>query len=496
MVSNGKLGLHELVEDVLILILVDCDIVDVIAVSETSKYFHDLAFSRTIWYSLVTKLVHRGFIQEGKADDPCLAHLSTDQLVGRVKRILRGPETWTNTRSEHEYESPAPAGPAVRRAATLFRKLTRKPLADLQPLVEARRIVLRPGMAPNPGVPPGAWTLHWQSKAQLFPGGKYVLFNSRGRLQCWNVPEDRLIWTHIPSIDHASVIDFEVDMVKCGLAVVLACQRTWVAPHRSFVEIHTLNLATGVSDLELVSRVPECGHDFAHIDYVLCGDIVAVHLRLSSHLLLINWRKRCRITIASHISQMALAPGYLVVVLKGTAFGEYKLAVSRLASFTSWEPNDSLEEPSTRISITDLPLLPHTITLMGSPYYTKRRWIWLFESPLEQRRYKIWVHMWVDGGPALCSYHLATQDIRVPWRFLSLISMPAQMTPIGMSLSGHTLGFRAAANTPEIFPPVPASDHGQRVPEVIGQGPLVQMSSFSGALTSWDRKEVVVAYYE
>ncbi|KAJ7368906.1 hypothetical protein DFH08DRAFT_35660 [Mycena albidolilacea] len=219
--------LHDLVEDVLFVILIECDVAGVLALSETSRFFHHLAFTNTVWHSLVTELVQRGFIDH-RSDDEDLKDLSTEQLISIVKRILHGPKAWADKPSNAYSE-------ALRRSLNLFRKLVQKPAVEAAaPLGEAKRIVLHPEIAQGPAMSPFAdkWNM-----SKLLPGGKYVLFLNSARLECWSVFEDRLVWTHRPSMDLAWVHDFEVEMIECDLAVILTCQR--IDPGKLFVEIST-----------------------------------------------------------------------------------------------------------------------------------------------------------------------------------------------------------------------------------------------------------------
>jgi hypothetical protein len=107
----------------------------------------------------------------------------------------------------------------------------RKPAVEAAaPLGEAKRIVLHPEIFQGPAMSPFAdkWNM-----SKLLPGGKYVLFLNSVRLECWSVLEDRLVWTHRPSMDLAWVHDFEVEMVGCNLAVILTCQR--IDPDKLYV---------------------------------------------------------------------------------------------------------------------------------------------------------------------------------------------------------------------------------------------------------------------
>ncbi|KAF7352318.1 hypothetical protein MVEN_01195500 [Mycena venus] len=491
--TNRKLGLQDLVEDVLILILTECDVADAVALSATSKFLHNLAFTTTVWYHLVTKLAHRGFIDSGP-DDGFLKDLSTNQLIDLVKRTLRGPRSWSET-----YLEPSATEKTIRRAANLFRRFVRKPplqpplqfpLASV-PLVESRRIILHPEIT-------GLGILYWQNKSILLPGGKFVLFNNAGRLECWSVFEDRFVWKHNPSVDNASVLEFSAELVEDDQAVILTCQRTWAPSRKNFVEIWTLDLKTGASNLELVSRVPDSNSYSPYNDCALCGEIAAVFM-LSDDVLLINWRTNSRVMVLDDRSPITitLVPGYLVLSMPDSRTGsEYRLAVSPYGSITSWEPNDAQEEPSTRITVANFSVDGRdSIALPG---YITRRCLWASESPLQRGRFKVWLQ--VNHSTTLRSYEFVKQDTGtgVSWRFLSSILMPDNFDhPKGITFSGHVLGSCTSHFGLEVFPPVPANKNSpRRTVDSLTRSDYVYLSPFSGTLTYSTEKELVVVYYD
>ncbi|KAF7352319.1 hypothetical protein MVEN_01195600 [Mycena venus] len=365
MALGGNLSLHDLVEDVLVLILAECDVADVVAISVTNKYFHHLALSSAVWYPLVMKLAQRGFINSGP-DDENVKDLSIEQLIGLVKQMLRGPKSWTDTYSES-----SPAEKTVRRAANLFKKFVRKPRLASVPLLESRRILLHPMTSTGPGIS------HWYNKQKLLPGGKYLLFKNWIRFECWSVFEDKCIW----SMGSVCVLEFNAELVEDDRIVIVACQRTWAHPPKHFAEITTLNLKTGVSNSEVVSRVPGCTWaDDNTYDCAVCGDIAAVYFLWSDEVLLINWRTNSRILVLPDPSliAMALAPGYLFLSLRHSR-SRNRLAASPLASISSWEPNDSMEEPSAHIEVANLSIgVQDSIVLAGGIPCSR---LWIYESP-------------------------------------------------------------------------------------------------------------------
>jgi hypothetical protein len=59
---------------------------------------------------------------------------------------------------------------------------------------------------------------------ELLPGGRYVLFNNWRELECWDVKEDRLIWTHESTLGPTSspnVVAFAAEFVDDGTALMI-----------------------------------------------------------------------------------------------------------------------------------------------------------------------------------------------------------------------------------------------------------------------------------
>jgi hypothetical protein len=136
--------------------------------------------------------------------------------------MLRGPKAWTDTPSQSEHLAVPYGQTIVRRAINKLRKFIRKPplggLSSASP-VESRRIALHLEIDKDSDH-------SWKFKSKLLPGGKYVLFQNSGRVECWSVFEDRRIWTHAPSMDHTLVLDFEAEVTENDIATILTCQRT------------------------------------------------------------------------------------------------------------------------------------------------------------------------------------------------------------------------------------------------------------------------------
>ncbi|KAJ7462072.1 hypothetical protein FB451DRAFT_1267702 [Mycena latifolia] len=498
--SEGK-GLQDLVQDVLFLIFANCDIGSIVAIGGTSKYFHQLAFARNVWFPLVKNLVQRRFIDRGP-DDGELNDLSTKQLVDKVKRIVRGPRTW----SAHEPSQPSVVQTALRRSADWAKGVVHKSPASSKPTVppvESRRIILHPHIATGSGI------LFWENEPKLLPGGRYVLFQNWGKLECWNVFEDRLIWKHKCTMDGASVLAFAAELTDDDQAVILTCQRTWNNPRQNFIEVTTLDLQAGVSSLILVSRVPNSRTDGPYTGCTICGDIAVVELDELNQVLLINWRTSSCVVILTGNSQsgsrcssrIALAADYLVLT-RLSSRGELQLACGPLPPPVSWAPVDVVHEPSSSVSIGTLPtILADTITLNGRTFtLAARSLLSVHENPLEPGGFRVWFYLSGGGNVngVLCSYELAVRPSGVSWHWRSSVPVNGNLVSFGLavSYSGHSVGWRGQAM---IFPPVPLIDEDsepRRTLKLDKHGDFIHLSLYSGALTYATNKVLIIVYYD
>ncbi|KAJ7696101.1 hypothetical protein B0H17DRAFT_1054941 [Mycena rosella] len=374
-------GSQDLVEDVLILILAHCDVLSVLAIGATSKYFHHLAFTRSIWLALVTKLVQRCFID--RRPDQNLNDLSTEQLVDQVKRALHGPKTCLVRKS------PATSNP------------TSLP-------VESRRIILHTDVPQSPGSP-GLWFC--MSEPKLLPGGNYIL-QHWGILECWNVFEDKLVWKHACSMDNATVLMFAAELTDDDKLVILTCQHTWDHARTNFIEVTTLDILTGFASLVLVSLLPDSPQDNPYRGCAVRGDIAAVEL--GGQVTLINWRTSSCLAIltrnSQHTSKIALAANCLVLTLLSPR-GELQLACSPLPSPVSWAPINSVREPSSRITVKDLPIIfADTISLNGRTFTRGEPFLAVHESPVDPGRFRVWLHLENGEMGVLSSYEFVARE--------------------------------------------------------------------------------------
>ncbi|KAJ6486445.1 hypothetical protein C8R47DRAFT_1320915 [Mycena vitilis] len=483
-----KLGLCDLVEDVLLLILAECDILDVLAIGAVSKCLRRLACSHDMWALLVTNLTKRGFIDRQRDD---FEDLNTDQLVSLVKRPLRGPRTWAAASTKS----------LVQRSVNTLGKLVRKLSANPPSAGESRRIVLHPEITTGPGMQ------FKQNIAKLLPGGEFVLFLNSARLECWSVFEDRLVWKHAPTMDQVNVRDFDAELAGHQL-VILTCQRErgGHVAGKTFLEVCTLDTNSGLSCLELVTRVADAANaavDSPHWGCSVCGDIVAAYLYREHRVVLVNWRTRSQIVLetnTTHLhefeSQFVLVPDFLVSAQRDSN-GKQRLAVTPWASLGFWEPTSILKEPAAHIKAADIPVrTDDAIALQGHLSLSWRRSLWVHHNPLRRGRYKVWLHTVVDRNDRLCSYDLERRDGGMSWRLVSSTPMSGRIGPSGLALSGHAIGWHIGESGQMVFAPAHRdTDSGLRdILKIDGRSNLVHLSSYSGALTYSTRQEIVIVH--
>jgi hypothetical protein len=147
-------------------------------VHQTCRRLHALAFSKHVWVELLEYLNTRLFLPPGQ----CLRELSAAELIALAKRIAQGPQTWS------------PSHPS-------------------QPVL-TRQHVLHPQIRLRAGV------FQWEREAKLLPGGRHVLLNNRGVLECWDVAEDRLTWKYETSLT-GSLCEFAAEVVDNDQAAVI-----------------------------------------------------------------------------------------------------------------------------------------------------------------------------------------------------------------------------------------------------------------------------------
>ncbi|GLB39993.1 hypothetical protein LshimejAT787_0705030 [Lyophyllum shimeji] len=223
--SRHKPSMPVLVQDILLRILCSCDITTVLTATPVNRTFHALATSKYVWLGLLFDLHRRGFIDLRPGQR--LKDFSKDELVGLAKRAVHGPRTWATSDPN-----------------------------DLPAI--SRQVVLKNNIQRVAGV------LHWVNDPQLLPGGRFLLFQNRGTLECRSIIEDRSIWEYKSKARWTSstVQMYTSDMIYGGEAVILLLGiRTYESERKNFLEVVRLDLNTGLATSLLLKAAPDTSYD-------------------------------------------------------------------------------------------------------------------------------------------------------------------------------------------------------------------------------------------
>ncbi|KAJ6472439.1 hypothetical protein C8R45DRAFT_1013041 [Mycena sanguinolenta] len=243
--------LSNLAPDVIFSIFAHCDISSVISASQTCRYLHDLAFDKSVWLTLLDNLRRRSILDRTSN----LETLSVAELIGIVRRLITGPQTWSPGELDHDP------------VAEVSKTITLHPQIDL-----------------------GNWV-------KLLPSGCYVLFENQGALGCWSVVHDKLVWRHTSRLEHGTIARFAVEETDPGSAIVMICCCA-DQPHDrrriNFIEIVKVDFRTGTHNCLLAAPAPRS----RFIDSpVICGPLAAVSLDWDC--MVINWRAKSSVIIRS-----------------------------------------------------------------------------------------------------------------------------------------------------------------------------------------------------
>ncbi|KAJ7110492.1 hypothetical protein C8R44DRAFT_800118 [Mycena epipterygia] len=441
----------DLSEDVVCHTLCICDISSVISISQTNKYLHHLAFTRT-------DLRNRGFVDRLSADD--IQTLSTYDLVKTVRRLVVGPDAWSRPgiqRPEPEnpdYFSNRPSGHAGPTA-----------LGVDPPQSEAgAQIVLHPLMPPEL-IPP--------FRTEVLRRGKYVLFSDGQILGCWRVADNSLLGMYHSGLSSVYILDFAAEVLHGGeRANIVICIR-------STMPSNPWNFATGMT--ELLSLIECTNSDFQAPPFPKISSDVAVVRMYEGPLwveiyVIINWRAQCycKILCPIHVGSnfyMELIPGHFVLAWTPSSGTTHKITVGAIASLSGFYASVGQQDTAVPVLFSDIPdITSNTIKPNGELIRPRARiQIAVHESPLQRGTYLLWLDIQYYGPAGigntspedlslLCSFRLSLpgtggRRCRVQQRSCA----PAiHCTHIGgISYSGHTQSryWSALVGSLLIFPP-------------------------------------------
>ncbi|KAJ6501208.1 hypothetical protein C8R47DRAFT_259646 [Mycena vitilis] len=251
-------------EDVLVVVLTNCDVHTVLSASRVNKQIRTLALSKHVWLAIVEDLIARCFIDS--FSDPNLHKYSAAELREMVKRAVCGPSTWAN-------------------ACTGC-----TPVAHHKISVQSRCIAAGPG--------------NWSTYVKLLPGGQFfTLENYNGRLECWGIESGRCIWSYSEKRRTTYAVDILDDGYSARFLLPGSSERTF--------KIVEVNLLTGIAK-EVFQTPPEteiCGWWMVR-DAAISGDylMLTVHIDDSWAVLLINWKDCVYLLFHQYSTVQSLSP--------------------------------------------------------------------------------------------------------------------------------------------------------------------------------------------
>ncbi|KAJ7861150.1 hypothetical protein B0H13DRAFT_1900621 [Mycena leptocephala] len=316
--------------------------------------------------------------------------------------------------------------------------------------------------------PPGI-TYSKENPTKMLDGGEYVLFNNYTTTQCWNVHRDTLIWTYDKHDPESHVSQFAAGVVDGdGSANIIVCEWRWTPD--------------GVPD--------------------------------QSYCILMNWKTNSQFTLAPDTSDspyfvLPLVPNYLFILTNG-ASGEPCISIVKNTALSShWR---SIADPTTHDLVYPSQLeaiISESITFgnFGRRRPPLGRKLCVYESPLEEGTYRIWVGLssgifswstnsWSERG-VICSYYLSlptrdgdTTTLRTSTSASTNPTRNYGASPI--SYSGHTVG-HASDGQHKIYGP---SDSTMDLPvDFTRRSSYAHLSTYSGALVSLSNDNAIHTLY-
>ncbi|KAJ7662536.1 hypothetical protein DFH06DRAFT_1324906 [Mycena polygramma] len=451
--------------DVVFSIFAHCDISTVLYTSQskTCRYLHDLAFNKSVWLALVDNLRRRSMLDQNRT--PSLENLSTEEFVEVVKRLVTGPATWSPENSDSVAE--------VHATITLY-----------------------------PAVRTGAGILHWENVVKLLPNGRHLLFKNWTTLECWNVADDRLVWTHKSNLKHASVLEFAAEETGgVDALIVMVCLRTYPPGAHS-------ERKKAECRIRFLARAFDNPFSVPLIRGALA--VVATSEQQDSYMIL-NWKTKSYIMLKCRPvrhNALLLIPEHLILKTPSIPQDENDEEdeihiIAHDALRAHWAPTSSIGPTGDFASV-----WPHNLQKLSTIATPMKLNKWgdfsvmsVPDSPLRDGEYRLWVHAFDGTGHpvyvgALVGYQITLGwDGEPPrWRCLGLVT---PLTPAHyrsqIPYSGHILSLQWSPVF-RISPTRSSTLHA--TVDLPHSGNCVDVARYSGALTYSTHESIVVTYFK
>ncbi|KAJ6465020.1 hypothetical protein C8R45DRAFT_1174387 [Mycena sanguinolenta] len=433
---STALLLSDLAPDVIFSIFACCDISSVVSISQTCRYLHDLAFDKSVWLGLLDNLRRKSIL------DRCcsLETLSTDEMIGLVRHIITGPQTWS------------PLDP--------------EGVAEV-----SREITLHPTPSEDEYV------------AELLPSGRYVLFTDWTALGCWSVADDELVWRHTPAIDseHFGIEAFAAEEME-GSAVIMVCVRTH-PPNGdpiNYVEMIDVDFRTGAHSRLLAARAPGPAFGIRFARPVLRGELAAVELGQDTFMV-VNWRTQSYFILQHQNLPIALLPHHIMLMTDSNSLARQQIhLIANETLHVYWAPTIrvGLEGPAEfcPVSAEDIPKLAifeHADEQSGDEMY-------VYENPIQDGDYRVWIRGASDAANLSC-YSLSIPTNGQPgWRLKNRSTVLSAMR-LPVPYSGHSPDYRHTWKW-AVIPPRSSSENLARLNWQFSRAKIIDVASYSGAL--------------
>ncbi|RDB16905.1 hypothetical protein Hypma_002540 [Hypsizygus marmoreus] len=452
-----------LVDDVLLQIFCFCDILSILVLSQSSHHFHDLAFSKQVWLTLLSDLHRRNFID--LLPEQHLNQLTSNELVDLAKRTVSGPRSWS-----------CPAGPTITHQVVFTSSITN--LEDPSNYYS------------NCGI-------------RLLSGGQFVLFQHQATLECLSINGGKHVWQYRGSWEDYEVRSFAAEVVDEGQAVIIMVGVRISDQHRrNFVEILRLDLRMGSAKTLVLEPAPNTLDESPFTGFKICGDFAIANVQVADYILMFRLStgtsKRFK---ALGLQEIDLIPGHLLVL---TPNPTHVLATLELCV---WSLDSLFESTVHNPLVTDISSIS-TVTI-DAPINCAAR-LTSLPSPIHNDSSTLWICVKSTGrdqaGSLLHKYHIShAKGHPLSVELVATVKLDEShptacyvRIPLNISYSGRAEFFNHSSQQQRSFSFTSPDDD---IPlDLPGCGYYIHMSSYSGALTYvtehvWDER-IYVNYYE
>ncbi|KAJ7741987.1 hypothetical protein DFH07DRAFT_981031, partial [Mycena maculata] len=360
---------------------------------------------------------------------------------------------------------------------------------------------------------------------RLLSGGEYILLKN-ATLECWNIQQARLVWSHETNGPDPWLMQFGAEVVDGGDSVnIIICEgrTSGVDGQRgSLIQIVNLNLHTGISTSLLADLYPDAtSEDFGIMEAKFCGNLACliwVFLTRSdgtgpqNYCILMDWQTRSRLKLApnpltSPIS-VNLIPNHVLLMTNDGLSGIPEISLINMAPLSPHWRHTTDDSTLDTVHPSELEAIVHeSITSCPPESRGRKRELCAYESPLEEGTYRIcYLQLFtanLDRHQVIGSYSLSLpnglQDgATLRQRSVQITDHTGDSVKLGrgVSYSGHNLPRHYG---PQNFHSIshPGNPHQTVVLDLPEATPRrIHISVYTGGLTYSSDDSVIVTYFK